>query len=1064
MLLEQASEWLGWPHPDSILEPKGEGAAACAHLAKLKISESLKRSFPNVSVEAGILTTDPEGVTTASPLAIVCEFASGASEEALVETHRLAWNFSKTALLITLEPHRLTAWSCFQDPSQDESKIRVCDFEHEGTFGSSATSGQTRVRELLHWVSLITGSLLRQLPEQFPHDGRADALLLKNLRHVRSELIKARLDRNFCHDLLARIIFTQFLFHRKDSNGNPFFSKTLLAKRCEGSLKRVHEDLASVLQDKEETYALFRWMDERFNGDLFPGHANQGTAEREAAWLAEKEAVNEQHLRLLAELVSGTIDTTDRQLQLWPSYSFDIIPLEFISSVYEEFLNEDRFEKKAYYTRPQLVDYVLDAVLPWRGKEWDLRILDPSCGSGIFLVKAFQRLIHRWRQANQREPLVRDLKPMLAKSFVGVDIDPDSIRVACFSLYLTMADAIDPKHYVTREKVFPRLRGARLICQDFFDETTKGIRTKEDCGSYHLVIGNAPWGDNSIKSTSNALMIEVPASGRKKAKSIERTKAALWAEEHEWPVANLDIGPLFVAKSIGLLREGGRVAMVQPAPPWLYQRAQPACDLRRKLFESFKVDEVTNLSALRREMFTDVIGPACVMVAGRGRPAPKETLYYYTPKPLRGGDGNSEFRVEPQDVNRVTQLEAANDPLIWPALAMGGRRDLQLIRKLARLPNLQTLKDDGEILTRMGVIPGDRKKALPDLKGKRYFDARNFSDNVLLELNAADAPPWDDPRVDSLHGIRGYEEFKNPQLLIKQSFVARLGRFRAALVKSDDEEWGVVCKETYLSVRDCSDDLRHIHAACVSYNSLITTYYLFLTSSRLGHFITEVPTKELMKAPLPSVVPDFKNIDSFDAVDDAMQKAVGLTAADRTIIDDFLEVSLPDAIRQSPGQAREATQREAEKKTEPELTQFLKTATRVLKSTFGKDKSVSATIYQEPAEAIGLPVRMVTIQLGGNSAGVKVERMVVEGLLDKLATFHRDVLRKNVRSGFGGGLGFQRVAFFFHGHGSGRNRVQNLTIIKPDEYRYWTRSQAMRDADDLVASMLQAARGAEDGR
>ena len=109
-----------------------------------------------------------------------------------------------------------------------------------------------------------------------------------------------------------------------------------------------------------------------------------------------------EHLKLLADLVSGTIDTTDRQLRLWPQYSFDTIPLEFISSVYEEFLTEDRDANKAYYTPSHLVDYVLDAVLPWDGDEWNLRILDPACGSGIFLVKAFQRLIHRWRRARTR--------------------------------------------------------------------------------------------------------------------------------------------------------------------------------------------------------------------------------------------------------------------------------------------------------------------------------------------------------------------------------------------------------------------------------------------------------------------------------------------------------------------------------------------------------------------------------------------------------------------------------------------------------------------------------------
>ena len=434
------------------------------------------------------------------------------------------------------------AWSCHQDPNQSEDLRRLCDLETPDGASLGATPEQRQIRELLHWVSLITGNFLRQRPQHFPSDGRADRLLLKNLRHVRRSLIEAGLDRDVTHDLLARIIFTQFLFHRKDSAGNPFFSKTLLAKRCDGSLRQVHSDLASILPDKDEAYALFRWMDGRFNGDLFPGGDDQTDEECEDAWRAEKEAVRPEHLQLLADLVSGTIDTTDRQLRLWPQYSFDTIPLEFISSVYEEFLTEDRDANKAYYTPPHLVDYVLDAVLPWDGAEWNLRILDPACGSGIFLVKAFQRLIHRWRRVHEREPLVSDLKPLLADNVYGVDINPNAVRVACFSLYLAMADAIDPKHYVTRERVFPRLRGKRLIARDFFDETTEGFRTVEDAGAFDLVIGNAPWGDRSAQKTSEIVPDEPPTPGRRKKKAAPKTKAETWAAPTDGPSRTMTSG------------------------------------------------------------------------------------------------------------------------------------------------------------------------------------------------------------------------------------------------------------------------------------------------------------------------------------------------------------------------------------------------------------------------------------------------------------------------------------------------------------------------------------------
>src|SRR2546425_6988236 len=111
MLLEQACDWLGWPEPQLVRDPKGEGAAVCAASVARRIGEPLKRACPGLVVETGVLTSDPNSGATSAPLAVICQFPSGAPPEALREAHRLAWNFSGTALLITLEPQRLMAWS-----------------------------------------------------------------------------------------------------------------------------------------------------------------------------------------------------------------------------------------------------------------------------------------------------------------------------------------------------------------------------------------------------------------------------------------------------------------------------------------------------------------------------------------------------------------------------------------------------------------------------------------------------------------------------------------------------------------------------------------------------------------------------------------------------------------------------------------------------------------------------------------------------------------------------------------------------------------------------------------
>jgi hypothetical protein len=160
-----------------------------------------------------------------------------------------------------------------------------------------------------------------------------------------------------------------------------------------------HCRVDSILRDKSETYALFQWLNAKFNGDLFTG---KGTTdeERNQEWAKEKKAVSQYYLDILADFVSGEIDLGSGQASLWPEYSFDALPLESISSVYDEFLGEIQKESSAYYTPSHLVDFVLDGVLPWSGTDWKIRVLDPCCGSGIFLVKSFQRLAQRWRNAH----------------------------------------------------------------------------------------------------------------------------------------------------------------------------------------------------------------------------------------------------------------------------------------------------------------------------------------------------------------------------------------------------------------------------------------------------------------------------------------------------------------------------------------------------------------------------------------------------------------------------------------------------------------------------------------
>lgn len=1024
MLAGKASIELGWPDQAEIFEPRGPGRRVLKNLAVAKVEAPLIRA--GAAVRVGVLPADISGDKTESPLAIVCEFSRQPTNEQLDLAHRLAWNFCRTRLLITLERQRIRAWSCCLPPTAEQERI-VFDDHSTGLF-SEATLTDTALHAL-HWVSLTSGAFFQAHEPAFRKSGRADSLLLENLRDVRQILLADGVPKAVCHDLLARLIFVQFLFQRQDSQGRPFLDEPLLRGRLNGQLSQEYLGLADILRHRDDTYALFRWLNERFNGDLFPGKG-ETPEQREREWEDEKKAVSDKHLRTLAEFVSGEIQIRRRQKTLWPMYSFDTIPLEFISSVYEQFVSEDAHKNKAYYTRSHLVDYMLDNVLPWDSDEWDLRVLDPCCGSGIFLVKAFQRLIHRWRNAHPgEEPSVPDLKPILSKNLFGIDIDTEAVRVASFSLYLAMCDAIDPRQY-WKQTVFPRLRDCNLIAKDFFREDTLGFRTNEDAESFDLILGNAPWGKNTIK----------PDSPPKQ-----------WAKTNKWPTTINDIGPLFIAKAARLAKPGAWVSMIQPSGTLLFNPSNTAVAPRRRLFESVCITEITNLSALRFVLFNSAVGGACTVTLRNCKPSPDDIVVYICPKETKTSDDEFRVVIEPNDINEISQRDVLRHPHIWTSLAWGGWRDVELITKLGPKSNLSELKRRDVAATREGIIRGNRKKTLPHLAHRKILNTADLPSDVFLTLPARVLPNNDDVELDGAAST-DFSAFELPQLIIKQSWLAGLGRFRAVIVEAPKNELGVLCSDSYVSVHVPHENEELLHAACLVFNSSFATYFQLLTSGRFATYRPAPLESELRQVPLPEPRPGMLDgLGSFEDVDQRVYELFGFKPAERTLIEDLFEFTLPDFKGDANSPGRLPTSRRPGQ--DPDLRAYSEQFMRVLRAGFGSDKEPRATIFQESGKD-KLPVRLLAIHLHWpqQSKVVQVETTESAELLERLTKLYREIMRPNPEAA---GFVFERHARLYVEHSTAHGPVPTVFMIKPDQRRHWTRSQALRDADEVVAEILR---------
>lgn len=1094
--LDFLHEKLDWPSPTEIKSPNGAGAKIYSRLAKQKVCQPLRLQMGSRSVDVGVLVKNSLAEDSEEPVGLVCNFSRSLTPGMLHEVQRLAWNFCRTPLLVTIERHLVRAWSCYEIPSFD-STIAPTSID---SFDLRSTDDISRLIDVLHWVEVASGQFIARHPERFQDSNRADKSLLRNLAFIRENL---DLPADVTHDLLARLIFIQFLCQRKDKTGTPALNARVfhsLYRR--GLFQKPHESLPEILTSKTDTYSLFRWLNHKFNGDLFP----EGLE-------SEKRIVSPLHLRSLSNFVSGDVQMNNGQRCFWPLYSFDAIPLEFISSIYEEFVTNGGEDGGIgdHYSPPHVVDFVLDRVLPWGGVEYDLRILDPACGSAVFLVKAFQRLVNRWRNSHPRqEPSAAFLRGILEKQLFGCDIEPKAIRVASFSLYLAMCDEIDPRHYWSQVK-FPPLREVTLRHTDFFNETVAGIQTIEDSKTYDLVVGNAPWGEKTVTAA-----------------------AATWAKNFDWNNAIPDdqVGPLFLPKAACLVKDDGVVCLIQPAGSLLFNISEPAKTFRRKLFEQLQVEEIVNLSALRFTLFPNATGPACIVVLSRAT-VKEDLIAYWSPKPIFDAGMKNAIVLESQDLNWIRRIEAIDEPLIWSALTWGSRRDLELTQRLTRkydklekisatpnwllargfqrgvklpkLPSLskcefinirrshtserfiQLLSDTLESKTlasqrvglvcldahesSIGTVPKQLSSRIKELSVIGKEDNPNLfeCDKVLVFCPVSPAIETEGKPIlehhrdwrecssvveasyfDSNSNIyfehaRDLSNYQLPLLIMKESWSTDSFRFRSVVVTPTDTVNVLLFSQSFYGIAGPSEET--LASLALTLRSSLAVHFFYMSSGRLASYRPTIRQADLGQLPIAGKA-DVTFSTLATASDETIDKLVfqlySLSESEKALVEDFFLYTLEDFKIGRDSAGRKPIQHA---QLEFRLSIYCEWLIDTLKEGFGMEKAISSIAYIPTAGKLS-PYCIVAIRLDSNFPQHIAEELSVENV--------RKMILSLSKVNAVGSIFYRRILrVYISEKRAGGEVVPTIYVIKPNEERYWTRSSAMRDADEISADFMQ---------
>jgi type I restriction-modification system DNA methylase subunit len=362
-------------------------------------------------------------------------------------------------------------------------------------------------------------------------------------------------------------------------------------------------------------------------------------------------------------------------------YEFSVLPAEILGQVYEQFLGkvirlttghraviEEKPEvRKAggvYYTPSYIVDFIVNRTVGTlvKGKTPKqvarLRIVDPACGSGSFLIGAYQFLLdwHRDWYVNAGPNMHAKLlyqgaggvwhlttaekKRILLNNIYGVDIDAQAVEVTKLSLLLKVLEgesgqSLERQLKLFGERALPDLEanikfGNSLIGPEFYlDQQTSfldeeeririnafdwkrefpGIFSGKEAG-FDVVIGNPPY-VNAWELYANMPHV----------RDFINTKSHYNTADRHW-----DLYVLFIERAIQILATGGRLSFIIP---FSYAIQKYAISSRKMLLERLVLESIADLRTVR--VFKSVPVITIIPVVEKSAPAKKHLVQIIRP-------------------------------------------------------------------------------------------------------------------------------------------------------------------------------------------------------------------------------------------------------------------------------------------------------------------------------------------------------------------------------------------------------------------------------------------------
>lgn len=981
------------------------------------IKDILEKEF---EVDSVYFNVDESGKSFPAVFLKKVESFNEKNSYAIAEVHRKIWNYKKVLFLYVYSDTEIRIYNCSEKPfipiKEDFNISKEIQRMEVGKYFFSDIEQLDELNKLFSRIAIDSGIIWTLKEAHFIRDKidlqkRVDKYLVSSLVNTANQLEQQGLKKDFIHKIILRSLFLLFLEDRKATE-EQFYSK----------IKNGAKSYFDILDDTKATYKLYKRLDEDFNGNVFT--------------VEDYEEISKDQLNLIKKcFISGNDNTPQTKLfENWRLFNFNIIQIELLSEIYEKFLSEtDKSLKEdsgAYYTPSTLVEFILNEKLPINKTDinYNIKILDPSCGSGIFLVESFKRLVKRYEnQHNKRLTDFEKLKKLLTNNIFGIELHPQAIKVAAFSLYLALVDNLDPKTLWQKKKhqlpylindpaeKNPHKQGYNLFCRDTI-EKNKEIEDIE----FDLVVGNPPFGTKNILSSIRKYCDNEGFAKEKVLPFLHKaTKFSSMG----------DIALIFNTKV--LTNTGGT-----------YQ------NFRKWLFNECYVEKIFNFSILRKakknfggQLFGDATGPISIVFYRKEEPKNASVkIAYYAPKTFIKSNLIDGLSIDFTDLKFLPRKECQKpDTNIWKIAMWGGLNDWELIQKL--IYNTISISE--------------------------FLKSKNLDYGVGFELsNPADKPNTEIEKLP-IHTPKNIFKYytPKPKYRIKAEKYRRLGKLEAYRtshvlinegIKVYDNQLSMIASyvdypsafsKGLIGVYSKNNDINLLKLLTIYLNSDFVRYYSFLMTSSWGIERDVVKYKELFRTPflldklsksqkmhLIKLFNDQLFESNFCGIDKDVEKEINeiilgcLTKRDKFIVQHMsYNIDLfhkhEKSIALNP--ASQIQINDYGEVINEEINSFLN----------DQNLFASSTIYKVSPFT---PLMMIKLSFTDELKGIAISS---ESVNEQLKRLDRKLWKKKSTS-----IYFRKKLNYKTGN--------DIFIIRPNQRRFWSKSMAIEDASELILEIL----------